>query len=216
MTSDSHRLRRMTTFAIVERVARIRPHRDPRITGLEVLILTNGVQLVTGKHYREGDLGIYLRPGCLIPGLLAEQLWLVGKKRAAAWFEVRAMPIGIHDAPDELKEDSLGLWCGEWYMNDKTAESATKAAEFGSELDAQGFIHWRFWRPEWQPGHTIDGHFGIVEAEPQPIGARHDPRLKAPHVGRRRRGSARSALNESLQKVGNTLRAVYETGELPS
>lgn len=200
------RLRRMTTFAVVERIKAIRPHKDPRINALEVLTLTNDVQLVTGKHYRVGDLGIYLRPGCLIPGLLAEQLWLVGKKRAISWFEVKAMPMGIHDAPDDLKEMSLGLWAGEWYKHDKSAESMVKAQEIIAAdvldgQDAEGFLRWHFWRPDWTEGYCLDGHFGIVEAVEQPKGTKHDKRFRKPRP--RSSKAERPVLNRQTQHGGS-------------
>lgn len=207
MTNQTDRIRRNTTFAVVERIRDIEPHPDPKIERLEVIVLTSGVKLVTGKHYRIGDRGVYLRPGCLIPGWLAEQLWLVGKKRAIAWFEVRSIPIGVDDG---IKVQSPGLWCGEWYRNDTSPESAVKAEEMlppslalteaawglianagggdwtkesaewreaavrwrrdyfialGKAVDGNGFLHWPFWREEWKEGFTLDGHFGIVEAE---------------------------------------------------
>ncbi len=183
MTNHTDRIRRMTTFAVVERIRAIAPHPDPRIERLEIVELTSGVRLVTGKHYRAGDLGIYIRPGALIPGWLAEQLWLVGRKRAHAWFEVREIPIGLADG---VKVNSPGLWCGQLYKHDTSTESlehfgdmAAAGGVVGTRGDQEGWISWPYWRLEWREGFTLDGHLGIVEAEEQPRGTRHDSRFTA-------------------------------------
>lgn len=176
MTNQTDRIRRNTTYSVVERIRAIHQHPDTRVERLEIIELTSGVRLVTGRHYRVGDRGVYLRPGCLIPGWLAEQLWLVGKKRALAWFEVRSIPIGILDGP---KVESPGLWCGEWYRDDKTEESLDKAVQMmkdGATVDGEGFIHWIFWREEWKEGFCLDGHLGIVEAvEQEAVSGKHNP-----------------------------------------
>ena len=161
MTHATERVRRMTTFSVVERIRAIEPHPDPKIERLDVIELTSGVRLVTGKHYRVGDLGIYIRPGALIPGWLAEQLWLVGRKRAHAWFEVREIPIGLGDG---IKVSSPGLWCGQFYKHDTSAESLEHFADMEAaggvvctRGDDQSWIAWPFWRTEWREGFTLDG-----------------------------------------------------------
>ena len=183
MTNRTERIRRTTTFAVVERLRAIEPHPDPRIERLEIVELTSGVRLVTGKHYRAGDLGIYIRPGALIPGWLAEQLWLVGRKRAHAWFEVREIPIGLGDG---IKVNSPGLWCGQFYKHDTSAESLEHFADMaaaggvvGMRGEQEGWISWPYWRLEWREGFTLDGHLGIVEAiEPEHV-IRHNPAFTA-------------------------------------
>lgn len=157
-----------TNYAHVLRIKDIEPHPNPEVERLEVIVLSNGTKLVTGKHYRIGDLGIHLMPGAAIPGWLAEQLWLVGKKRATAWFEVRTL---------ELKGTvSPGLWCGRFYKNDTSQESVRHWQEMkersdvyasevkGDTVDAEGFIRWPFWRDHWTEGYTLDGYLGIIPA----------------------------------------------------
>jgi hypothetical protein len=176
MTNQTDRIRRNTSFSVVLHIRDIRPHPDPVIQRLELLDLSNGVTLVTGKHYRAGDRGIYIRPGCLIPGWLAEQLWLVGKKRAHAWFEVRSIPIGFGDG---VRVESPGLWCGQFYKHDTSAESLQHWSEMRQAGGAIGrgttrvppedmdWIEWPFWREGWVNGNMLDGHLGIVEAVEQ-------------------------------------------------
>jgi hypothetical protein len=130
----------------------------PNADNLEIIkVITSdmAVQLVTGKHYREGDLGIWIPPGMRISGWLANDLWLVGKKRRSEEFEVRE--IEIRGVP------SPGLWVGCWYRKDKSKESAIRASDhfyffyFGTQVDSEGFIKWPWWDDSWKVGSVIVG-----------------------------------------------------------
>lgn len=150
-------------FATVQRIESIRPHPDETRTRIEVIKLGSGVELVTGKHYRVGLLGIFLRAGCLIPGWLAEDLWLVGKKRAGVAFEVRFINIFGVESP--------GLFCGAEYMADGTEASAERYRKLEADggkthreksLPLFDWITWPRWRSHWQVGQELDGYLGIV------------------------------------------------------
>ena len=148
--------------AIVGRVVSIEPHSNAdRLEVLDVLVsetpyvTPHYMQLVTGKHYRAGDLGVWLADGARIPGWLAYQLWLVGKKRAAEPFEVRAMEIrGVW---------SGGLWVGEWYRNDSSKESALRADDLrrGGGAEVDGWIRWARWNQAWKVGDVVAEELGI-------------------------------------------------------
>lgn len=145
------------SFAVVRRIVAIEPHPDPERTRIEVIELDDGTKLVTGKHYRAGLLGIHLKPGCLIPGWLAEQLWLVGKKRAKEWFEVRSITI--------VGVESPGLFCGAEYLKDASIESEWRYRDLESQGGRQleeGWITWPAWRESWHPGIELDAYLGVV------------------------------------------------------
>lgn len=152
-------------FAIVQRIESIRPHPDPTRTKIEVIKLGLGDELVTGKHYRAGLLGIYLSAGCWIPGWLAEDLWLVGKKRSNEPFEVRSINIFGVESP--------GLFCGAEYMTDGSEASAERykklEKEGGERKRLEGaamfdWITWPRWRSHWQEGMVLDGYLGVRPA----------------------------------------------------
>jgi tRNA-binding EMAP/Myf-like protein len=119
-------------------------------------------QLVTGKHYKEGDQGIWLLPGAVIPGWLAYDLWLVGKTKASDKdysFTVKQIPIrGV---------ESCGLWIGKYYQVDTSQESHDHAKELlehgGTEVVRQGqsWITPSYWNPEWKTGDIVDKELGI-------------------------------------------------------
>lgn len=138
-------------LAIVGRISSIHPH--PNAERLEILhvdIPGGTICLVTGKHYRVNDMGVWLRPGAVIPGWLAHDLWLVGKNRSTENFTVREIPIRGVASP--------GLWCGQWYRNDSSKESKLRADELargGGEV-VEGWISWSKWNPTWKQGDVVD------------------------------------------------------------
>jgi hypothetical protein len=146
-------------LAIVARIFDVRPH--PNADRLEIIRVSWGfpcVDLVTGKHYREGDLGVCLRPGALIPGWLAHDLWLVGKNRSDQPFIVRDIEIRGVASP--------GLWAGQWYRNDSSKESRLRADELargGGEI-VDGWISWARWNPSWKPGDVVDAELEVIPA----------------------------------------------------
>ena len=171
------------SLAVVGKVIDIRPHLDPEVTRLEVLSVAfrknpdkseQVIDLVTGKHYRVGQLGIWVRPGAWIPGWLAMELWLVGKKRSKSWFEVRSINIRGVESP--------GLFCGQIYMKDGSDASAIRYAELEAHggVVGEGWIHWPYWRIEWQLGDVLDDYLGVVPTCPR--SSVEEQRLVKPEV----------------------------------
>lgn len=169
------------SFSVVAKVVQIVPH--PNADKLDVLTLlwTDGpshtggesfdmVKVVTGKHYREGQLGVYIRPGCLIPGWLAEDLWLLGTQKAhEQWFEVRTIKMRGIESP--------GLFCGETYQKDyadpRSLALFDKRLDVGRDVgedtiaiitedEFRGIIKWPYWRKHWKVGDVLDNYLGII------------------------------------------------------
>jgi hypothetical protein len=139
----------------VGRITDITPHPNAdKVELIHIAYASAGavarLTLVTGKHYRDGDLGIWLPPGTVIPGWLAYQLWMHGKQRIPQDFEVREIPIRGIASP--------GLWVGQWYRNDKSVESVLNAddRERGGGRVVDGWIEWQYWQQDWWPGDVLD------------------------------------------------------------
>lgn len=200
---------REKALAVVTRILKVEPHPDPTATRTEVIhvLIPPGLcencpppppgepqggrgaaqQLVTGKHYRAGDLGVWLRPGGYIPGWLARSLWMVGKARANAWFEVRSIPIGPPGGT--VKVESPGLWCGMYYQTDTSRESHEHYEEMreqggvevwrnsagelweglGQRAEFTPWIRWPYWKARWQVGDVLDDHLGVLSFDPRAI-----------------------------------------------
>jgi hypothetical protein len=157
------------SFATVVHIHRVEPH--PNASRLDLVTVAFPVgrcgdksyrTLVTGKHYRSGDMGVWFAPGCTIPGWLAHNLWLVGKKRAEGRFEVRERELRGWLSP--------GLFSGQWYINDGSEESATRYAEMeAAGMDAlDGYIAWPYWKSSWKAGMHVDDDLEVL-AVPQRI-----------------------------------------------
>ncbi len=134
----------------VGRVVYLIPHFNADDLDLLTFSYKDGeLRLVVGKHYRPGDLGIWLPPGTIIPGWLSYQLWMHGKRRIPQDFEVRAIEMRGVASP--------GLWVGQWSRNDKSKESILSAAarERGGGRVVDGWIEWAHWQPEWHVGDVL-------------------------------------------------------------
>lgn len=125
-------------LAQIVRVHRLLPHPDAE--ALDVLDLADGQRLVahvvTGKHYEAGQLGIFIRQGVMIPGWLAEDLWLV--KTCERWvpIEERVMRGVLSD----------GVYCGSRWR--KTPEHP--------------WIDWALWRRRWTVGQDVSAFLGLI------------------------------------------------------
>jgi hypothetical protein len=133
---DGEGVQEMT--AQVVKVAAIIPHPDPETIRLEILSLSNGIEIVTGKHYEVGQLGIYIPAKAMIPGWLAEELWLVAK--GDAWFEVQSKVMRGVPSP--------GVFIGQRYRKDKDRPS----------FDWETFPQWR---DRWVEGDDVAAYLGV-------------------------------------------------------
>jgi hypothetical protein len=155
-------------LAVVSVISRIRPHPDAdRLEIMTFPFWAGEVDLVVGKHYRAGDEGMWLRPGAILPGWLARQLWM---PTVDDEFEVRAMDMrGVH---------SPGLWCGRWYRNDSGVPSRlnSKSRAQGADREVDGWLHWGPWDPDWRlfddVGDRLGVHARVAQAVEQPVANR--------------------------------------------
>lgn len=115
------------------RVEELLPHPDAH--SLELLVLSNGVTVVVGRHYEQGQLGVYVPGGHAIPGWLAEESWMVKK---GDWLLVE--PRVMRGVP------SPGIFLGERYR--KTPEHPWEP--------------WAMWRPRFAVGDDITGYLGVL------------------------------------------------------
>src|SRR6266568_4340872 len=79
----------------------------PDADRLVILRLNVGVDVVAGPHYEEGQLGVYIPAPVIIPGWLAEDLWMV--KKGDRWVVVE--PRIMRGVP------SPGIFCGQRWRN---------------------------------------------------------------------------------------------------
>lgn len=126
--------------AIVVRLETVTPH--PNADRLDVLRFAIPIDyrvygclmvtLVAGKHYKKGKEGVWFTPGAILPGYMADEMW-VGHKP----FEVRDFPVrGVQ---------SQGLFAGSIWR--KTPEHP--------------YEPWRFWKSSWKAGVDVSDYFGI-------------------------------------------------------
>ena len=160
-------------LAVVAKVTGISPHPNAdRLDLLQIWMpLRNGsftTTLVVGKHYRLGDLGVWLKPGAVVGRELARSMWMP----AGMPFEVRDMDIRGQNSP--------GLWCGAWYRNELGQPSKFNSAtrNRGADRAEDGWLHWKFFRDDWQPGDIVDEALGLTSLRSstaeQPTASRQD------------------------------------------
>lgn len=165
------------SLTVVARVIEVVPH--PNADRVEVIRISSSARiriglvdgyaetttLVTGKHYRAGDLGVWLQPGASIPGWLANHLWEAGKKKASdSTYRFTVMEKQLRGIA------SPGLWIGKFYQTDTSAESHDHARELkehgGIETFREG-VSWitpPYWNPEWKVGDVVDAELGVEPA----------------------------------------------------
>lgn len=165
------------------------------VPGEEPLDHGGGTDLVTGRHYKIGDLGIWLKPGGYLPGYLARSLWMVGRARGNDWFEVREIPFFGVPSP--------GLWAGQWYTNDGSKESALHHQDMvarGGLVRSDGFVKWPYWQPEWEPGDDVSDHLGVLGFDPRGVSAVIEVEAGVPRI--RPASAAQIKLARSMWDVG--------------
>jgi hypothetical protein len=107
----------------------------PNADRLVIMRLNIGVDIVVGPHYEEKQLGVYIRPGCIIPGWLAEDLWMI--KKGDRWVEVESRVIRGVESP--------GLFAGSRWRNAPDRE----------------WQAWPLWRSRWKLGYDVTAYLGI-------------------------------------------------------
>lgn len=92
--------------------------------------------VITGDHYKEGVLGVFMGDGAVIPDDLAEEMWLLGRLGGKKKNIVKKrMRDGV------LTE---GLFYGQvWRDNDNVTRTATR------------------WNPDWVEGQDVSAELGI-------------------------------------------------------
>lgn len=136
----------------VVKVETLEPH--PNGDRLDVLTLTGGVKVVTGKHYRAGQLGVYFPPGCLIPGYLAEDLWLKGRVGCFQWTEVSGKNMRGIESP--------GVFAGEVYCKVRSDPRSVKLFAMRGGSDEGDWIRWPYWRDWWRIGDDVAAYLGVL------------------------------------------------------
>jgi hypothetical protein len=148
------------TRARVVRVESARPH--PNADRLDCLVVWNGYDfydLVVGKHYVHGQMGIHIPPGAGLPGPLAVDLWLWGAKPDRVWTVEAKILRG-------MKSD--GIFSGREYRVDPNdPRSVQKHAEMSAAGDVElpdGSLKWSRWNDAWALGDDVTDELGIVLA----------------------------------------------------
>jgi hypothetical protein len=139
----------------------------PNADRLDVLTLWDGQmvdgwmvksRLVTGKHYREGQLGVLIPVGAILPGPLAVDMWLWGAKPDKPW------TVG---AKDMRGIRSAGLFSGREYRVDPNdPRSVERYAQNMNPADsyvdlASGWLKWGMWNDAWQLGDDVTEELDI-------------------------------------------------------
>lgn len=144
----------------IARVVNVRPH--PNADRLDLLTLWDGTDngtydLVSGKHYVHGQLGILIPVGAVLPGPLAVDMWLWGARADRSWIVEAKVMRGIMSA---------GLFGGREYRVDPNdPRSVAKHAEMSAAGDIQlddGSLLWSRWNPDWKLSDDVTAELGIV------------------------------------------------------
>jgi len=164
----------------LELVTLRRPNPHPVATDDTYLYVT----VVTGPHYRIGQLGIHVAPGSLMPGYLAEESWLVGRGGSYRWYFVQTKTMRGVPSP--------GVFLGQWYRKDADDQRSVDRFELqrsslcqirgdiGGPLcciqtadhegdhqwvpDTSQWTKWRCWRDHWKLGEDVSAYLGIRAA----------------------------------------------------
>jgi hypothetical protein len=93
-----------------------------------------GYKLVTGKHYKEGQLGIVIPPGTVLPDNILEDMWLKGRLAGKKRNRVVA-------------KQMFGM--------------QSEAIFYGQEYEHNGVpIKSRAWNPAWKDGDEVSKEIG--------------------------------------------------------
>ena len=143
------------------RLLKVRPH--PNADRLDILTLFDGEEwkeLVSGKHYVEGQLGIHIPEGALLPGPVAVEMWLWGAKPDRPWIVTAKNMRGIVSA---------GLFSGREYRVDpndsRSQEKYDQHSAAGDELLSDGSFKWSRWNDAWQLGDEVSEELGVIVLE---------------------------------------------------
>jgi tRNA-binding EMAP/Myf-like protein len=141
-------------------VTNLRAH--PNADRLDILTLWDGmgeeVELVTGKHYHPGQLGVLIPVGAILPGPLAVDMWMWGAKPDKPWTVETKNMRGIMSA---------GLFSGREYRVDPNDPcSVERYAQNMNPADsyvdlASGWLKWGMWKDAWQLGDDVTEELGI-------------------------------------------------------
>lgn len=108
----------------------------PNADRLVILRLNTGVDLVSGPHYEEGMTGVYIDAPALLPGWLAEDLWMV--KKGDRWVPLEARIMRGVPSP--------GVFAGHKWRNSPD----------------RPWQAWAPWRDRWKIGDDVTDYLGIV------------------------------------------------------
>lgn len=127
------------TQCIIARLTNLRDH--PTISHLQLATVA-GRQVVVGRHYDEGILGIFLPDGAVVPDKLAEEMWVKGKLAGKKGNRVKA-----RERDGILSE---GLFYGSIFW---VVESEGKVYNKGPS-----------WNPAWTEGQDVTAEIGVTFA----------------------------------------------------
>lgn len=110
----------------------------PTLPHLQVATIA-GQQVVVGRHYDEGTLGIFIPDGAIIPDKLADEMWVKGKLSGKMKNRVKAR--------DRDGVFSAGLFYGSRY--------------FVVESGVRRYIDSPSWNPAWTEGQDVSEEIGV-------------------------------------------------------
>jgi len=112
-------------------------------------------EVVTGKHYVPGQLGVHIPEGAILPGPLAVDLWMWGAKSDKPWLVEAKVMRGIR---------SSGVFSGREYRVDpndpRSIEKHEQHSAAGDELLPDGSYKWALWKDHWQLGDDVTDELG--------------------------------------------------------
>lgn len=153
----------MSAVRIV-RVVNVRPH--PNADRLDLLTLWDGTvegtyDLVSGKHYVHGQLGLSIPVGSILPGPLSVDMWLWGAKPDKPW---------IVEAKNMRGIMSAGLFGGREYRVDpndpRSVAKHREMSDAGDIVLPDGALLWSRWNEAWKLGDDVTEELGIFAMDP--------------------------------------------------